>query len=33
MKLKYNSTLIGGFDEEGNPKILALDEAYLFMIH
>ena len=27
MKIKYNSTLIGGFDEEGNAKVVSLDES------
>ena len=27
MKIKYSKTLIGGFDEEGNAKIVALDES------
>ena len=30
MKIKYNHTLIGGFNQEGDPKLVAIDESIFF---
>ena len=33
MKIKYDTTLIGGFDHYGVPKIVALDESLFVKIN